>query len=80
MKVVLDTNVLISGTFFSGPPSKILSCWKEGNFTAVISESIIAVISFIIFRDTFMPQLLFDQMKREEKCIAHPSTNGIWKG
>ena len=42
MKVVIDTIVLISGIFFSGPPSRILSYWKEGNFTAVISESIIS--------------------------------------
>jgi len=39
--VVLDTNVLISGIFFSGPPSKILTHWRKGNFTAVISEPII---------------------------------------
>ena len=38
MRVVLDTNVLISGIFFSGPPAKILSHWRKGNFIAVISE------------------------------------------
>ena len=42
MKVVLDTNVLISGIFFPGPPSEILTHWKEGNFITVISESIIS--------------------------------------
>jgi len=41
VRVVLDTNVLISGIFFSGPPAKILSHWRKGNFTAVISEPII---------------------------------------
>ncbi len=41
MRVVLDTNVLISGIFFSGPPAKILSHWRKGNFIAVISEPII---------------------------------------
>ncbi len=25
MKIVLDTNVLISGIYFSGPPSRILA-------------------------------------------------------
>jgi putative PIN family toxin of toxin-antitoxin system len=42
VKVVIDTNVLISSIFFSGPPSKILSHWKERDFTTVISESIIS--------------------------------------
>ncbi len=41
MRVVLDTNVLISAIFFSGTPSKILTHWRIGNFTAVISEPII---------------------------------------
>ena len=41
MRVVLDTNVLISGIFFSGPPAEILSHWRKGNFTAVISEPIV---------------------------------------
>jgi predicted nucleic acid-binding protein len=30
MKVVLDTNVLISGIFFSGPPARILAEWAGG--------------------------------------------------
>ena len=34
MRVVLYTNVLISGIFFSGPPAKILSHWRKGNFTS----------------------------------------------
>ncbi len=41
MRVVLDTNVLISGIFFSGLPSKILTHWRKGDFIAVISEPII---------------------------------------
>ncbi len=40
MRVVLDTNVLISAIFFSGTPSKILTHWRTGNFTAVISKPI----------------------------------------
>ena len=40
MRVVLDTNVLISGIFFSGPPHQILKFWHQGKLTLVISESI----------------------------------------
>lgn len=32
MKVVLDTNVLVSGIFFSGPPAVILRAWSQGKF------------------------------------------------
>ena len=29
MKIVLDTNVLVSGIFFSGSPYRILKAWQE---------------------------------------------------
>ena len=41
MKVILDTNVFISGIFFSGPPSKILQGWRDGRFTLVLSPEIL---------------------------------------
>ena len=41
MKIVLDTNVLVSGIFFSGPPYKILKAWQEGKFEIVVSEDIL---------------------------------------
>jgi putative PIN family toxin of toxin-antitoxin system len=41
VKVVLDTNVFISGVFFSGPPSKILKGWRDGRFTLVLSPEIL---------------------------------------
>ena len=40
MKIILDTNVLISGIFFSGPPYQILQAWKSGKFTIVLSKEI----------------------------------------
>ena len=42
MRIVLDTNVLISGIFFSGPPSKILKAWKDKKIQIVLSEEILA--------------------------------------
>ena len=40
MKVVLDTNVLISGIFFGGLPRAVLDAWAEGRFQLVISPLI----------------------------------------
>ena len=42
MRVVLDTNVLVSGIFFSGPPAKILAAWADGRFEMVASVEILA--------------------------------------
>ena len=41
MKVVLDTNVLVSGIFFSGPPAEILRAWSRGKFRLVLSPEIL---------------------------------------
>jgi putative PIN family toxin of toxin-antitoxin system len=41
MRVVLDTNVLVSGIFFSGPPAEILRAWSRGKFRFVVSPEIL---------------------------------------
>ena len=40
MRVILDTNVLISGIFFSGPPYQILKAWHSRKIQLVISSDI----------------------------------------
>lgn len=41
MKVVLDTNVFVSGIFFSGPPARILEAWRDGRVRVVVSAEIL---------------------------------------
>jgi len=41
MRVILDTNVLMSGIFFGGPPEKIINAWLDGQITFVVSPEII---------------------------------------
>jgi putative PIN family toxin of toxin-antitoxin system len=41
MRLVLDTNVFISGVFFSGPPYEILNAWRHGKVDLVISPDIL---------------------------------------
>ena len=40
MKVVIDTNVLVSGFFFTGAPSRILKAWKAGQLEPVMTAEI----------------------------------------
>ena len=42
MRVVLDTNVLMSGIFFGGVPGRILGAWAEGRLELVLSPDILA--------------------------------------
>lgn len=42
MKVILDTNVLMSAIFWKGIPGKILELWSDNLFSLVVSEEIFA--------------------------------------
>jgi putative PIN family toxin of toxin-antitoxin system len=42
MKIVLDTNVLMSGIFFSGPPYQILKAWRDGRVQLAVCLQILA--------------------------------------
>jgi len=41
IRIVLDTNVLMSAIFWSGTPSKILDAWQEERLKLVISPDIL---------------------------------------
>lgn len=41
MRIVLNTNVFVSGVFFSGPPYQILKAWRDGKVQLVISQEIL---------------------------------------
>lgn len=41
MKIVLDTNVLVSGIFFAGPPAEILAACEAGRVTLVLTPEVV---------------------------------------
>lgn len=41
MKVVLDTNVFVSGVFFNGPPYQILQAWRSQIVEMIVSPEIL---------------------------------------
>ncbi len=40
MRVVLDTNVVVSAAFFGGPPRTVLDAWADGRLHVIITPSI----------------------------------------
>ncbi len=50
MKIVLDTNVFISGVFFSGPPYQILKSWRNGKVQLVSLRKYLRVGKFLAER------------------------------
>ena len=53
MKIVLDSNVLISGVVFGGVPRKILEYWIEGEFDILLSDSVFEEYDHVIRRKKF---------------------------
>ncbi len=41
MRIILDTNVFVSGVFFTGPPYEILRGWRDGKWQLVICPEIL---------------------------------------
>jgi len=41
VRVVLDTNVLLSGIFFGGVPGRLLDAWQNGQLALVLSPAIL---------------------------------------
>ncbi len=41
MRVILDTNVFVSGVFFRGPQYEILEAWRDGKVQLVVSPEIL---------------------------------------
>jgi putative PIN family toxin of toxin-antitoxin system len=41
MRIVVDTNVFVSGVFFAGPPYQILDAWRCGTVQIVVSPPIL---------------------------------------
>ncbi|MFA7159424.1 MAG: putative toxin-antitoxin system toxin component, PIN family [Kiritimatiellia bacterium] len=42
MRVILDTNVFVSGVFFSGPPYEIPDAWRHGKLILVVTPEILS--------------------------------------
>ena len=46
MRVVLDTNVLVSGLLYpGGPPSRLVAAWRSGAFELLLSEFLMEELS-----------------------------------
>lgn len=57
MKVIIDTNVFVSGVIWSGRPAQIVSKWVGGEFELTLSEELLAEYFEVIGRLSRRPEL-----------------------
>lgn len=48
MRIIIDTNVLVSGIFWPGNPHRILELWTEGKFNLLVSNAILEEYTRVI--------------------------------
>ena len=76
MKIVLDTNVLISGILNpSGPPGRIVDFMRAGVLQLVIDDRILSEYADVIRREYFLKY--FDESDRED-IIEYLSKNSYY--
>jgi putative PIN family toxin of toxin-antitoxin system len=54
MKIVIDTNVVISAILLGGGPGKLIDLWKKGRLTPLITEEIMAEYIRVLAYPKFM--------------------------
>ena len=77
MIVVLDTNVLVSGIFFHGPPALVLEAWFEGRFDVCATPKILEEYLRILQEIGRLKAPRFEHSWDEilmEKCHLVPDT------
>ena len=57
MHVVLDTNTVISGLLWHGPPRQILNLAREGKLTLFASSAMLAELGNVLQREKFAERL-----------------------
>ena len=76
LKVVLDTNVLISAIVFGGKPEQIVKRVQEGSITPVITPILVAELTEILikkFHFTTDKIMLVEELIKENFEVVHPS-------
>jgi len=61
VRIVLDTNVFVSGVLSEGVPAQILTAWKSGQLKVVTSPAIIKEIQYISNKFAYQKNVGFDE-------------------
>lgn len=57
MKIVLDTNTVISGLFWNGAPRQVLDLARRGLISLYISPDLLAELAVVLGREKFIERL-----------------------
>ena len=70
MRVVIDTNVLISALFWAGAPRRVVDLAAGGRFQAVTSPELLAELEDVLAESSGVPQDRLDLILRDVLSYA----------
>ncbi len=71
MRVVLDTNVLVSAVLSHGsPPDSILQAWRRGSFDLVVSAALLRELENVLARPRIRRRLAWSADERKAFVVA----------
>ncbi len=73
IRVIIDTNVLISGTFWSSSSFQILRLIDEKHLVLIVSQPILAEYDEVLHREEIMEKQAYSEERAESsaKIVAH---------
>lgn len=80
MIVVLDTNVVVSGIFFHGPPARILEAWFAGRFKVYATPKILEEYLRVLEKVSTLKSPPFEHRWEEvllERCRLIPDAEPV---
>ena len=81
IKVIVDTNIFISGLLCGGFPQKLLDAWEDGEFQLITSDKIIEELISVLDEPRFDDTIDEDDSARlislikRNAMIVHPAHN-----
>jgi putative PIN family toxin of toxin-antitoxin system len=71
MKVVLDTNTVISGLFWSGAPRQVLDLARDGLISLFTTPELLAELADVLGREKFEYRLTLAQVTADELVYGY---------
>lgn len=73
MKIVLDTNIIVSGLFWKGAPRHILDLARSAKVSLFTSPDLLTELTIVLARKKFNERLTLAQTSVEELALGYAS-------
>lgn len=77
MRIVLDTNVVVSGLLWDGPPARLIDLAQAGEIQLFTSRALLAELARILRRAKFVRPIAVSGATLEELVLGYAETTSV---